>query len=92
MSLLNQMMKYWRLTWGLRGFLKEPITLEQSQQIISQRLENRERNLLAIVKSAIYENEYSPYLKLLKIAGCEYGDFEKMLGAKGIDDTLKELS
>jgi len=67
---------YWRLATGLRGFLKEPITLEQARAIIKERLANRERNLLTIVRRAIYENERSPYLKLLKLAGREYGDLE----------------
>ena len=66
---------FWRFAWGLRKFLKEPITLEQARQIIKQGLADREINLLTMVKRAIYENEASPYLKLLRLAGCEYGDF-----------------
>ena len=92
MSLFDQIGMYWRLTWGLRQFLKEPITLEQARSIIKDRLANRERNLLTIVRRAIYENKRSPYLKLLKLAGCEYGDFERMVHADGIESTLKKLA
>ena len=74
---------YWRFAWGLRRFLKEKITLEQSQEIIERRLANRESNLLTMVKRAIYDNENSPYLKLLKLAGCEYDDFEQMVQSDG---------
>ncbi len=91
MSLFSQVRMYWRFAWGLREFLKEPITLEQSRKIIKQRLGNREQHLLAIVKKAIYENEKSPYLKLLRLAGCEYGDFERMVQSDGIEPTLKKL-
>ena len=91
MSLVGSIKVYWRFAWGLRGFLKEPITLEQSREIIKQRLENREKNLLTIVKRAIYENEASPYLKLLRLAGCEYGDFERMVRSDGIEPTLHKL-
>ena len=77
MATLDSILTYGRFAWGLREFLKEPITLAQSRQIIKQRLADRENNLLAIVKKAIYEHEASPYLKLLKLAKCEYGDFEK---------------
>ena len=91
MSVLGQTRKYWRLAWGLREFLREPMTLEQSRQIIKQRLENRERNLLAIVKNAIYENTSSPYLKLLRLAGCEYEDFERLVLSDGIESALKRL-
>ena len=92
MALTNQIGMYWRFARDLRGFLNQPITLEMSRKVIRQRLRQRQENLLAMIRKAVYENENSPYLKLLKIAGCEYGDFEKMLGAKGIDDTLKVLS
>ena len=51
----------------------------------------RGENLLAIVKRTIYENEASPYLKLLKLAGCEYGDFEQMVHHDGVELTLHKL-
>jgi hypothetical protein len=91
MSIISDMRIYWRLAWGLRRFLKEPVTLEQSRAIIRHRLENREHNLLNIVKQAIYKSDKSPYLKLLKLAGCEYGDFEQMVRSDGIEPTLKKL-
>jgi hypothetical protein len=91
MSLFSQVGMYWRLAWGLREFLKEPVTLEQSREIIRQRLRDREQNLLAIVKRAIYDNEASPYLKLLRLAGCEYGDFEKMVRSDGIESALRKI-
>ena len=89
--MLGEIQMYWRFARDLRRFLKEPITLEQSQNIIKNRFENRENNLLTIVKSAIYGNKKSPYLKLLKIAGCEYGDFENMIYSDGIENTLQTL-
>jgi hypothetical protein len=82
---------YWRLATGLRGFLKEPLSLQQSRELIKQRLANREKNLLTLVKRAIYENQHSPYLKLLRIAGCEYGDLENMVHLHGIESTLIKL-
>jgi len=82
---------YWRFATGLRRFLKEPLTLEQSRAIIRQRLADRDKSLLTIVKRAIYENENSPYLNLLKLAGCEYGDFERMVRIHGIEPTLRKL-
>jgi hypothetical protein len=91
MADLSKIGMYWRFAWGLGKLLKEPITLEQSREIISQRLQNREQNLLTIVKKAIYENSRSPYLPLLRLAGCEYGDFEQMVHSDGIEPTLKEL-
>jgi len=91
MALTDQVKMYWRFARDLRGFLNQPITLEMSQQIIRERLCHRQENLLAMVKKAVYENKNSPYLKLLNIAGCEYGDFERMINAEGIENTLKLL-
>jgi hypothetical protein len=91
MSPLGQAAAYLRLAWGLKGFLKEPLTLEQSREIIRQRLQNREQNLLTMVKRAIYDYKASPYLKLLELAGCEYADFEKMVLSDGIEPTLHRL-
>ncbi|MFC1992462.1 hypothetical protein ACFLV3_01455 [Chloroflexota bacterium] len=89
--MFDRVAAYRRLAWGLREFLKKPLTLEQSYEIIKQGLQNREQNLLAIVKKAIYDNEDSSYLKLLRQAGCEYADFEKMVHSEGIDHTLYQL-
>ncbi len=91
MSKIGTAKMYWRFTRNLRKFYKEKVTIEQAQKVIKERLENREKNLLAIVKGAIYENENSPYLKLLRLAGCEYGDFERMVKSDGIEATLRKL-
>ena len=44
-----------------------------------------------MVKRAIYDNERSPYLGLLKLAGCVYADFERMVRSEGIEETLHNL-
>ena len=92
MVTLYSILTYCRFAWGLREFLKEPITLEQSRQVIKQRLAEREDNLLSIVKKAIYEHKASPYLKLLRLAGCEYGDFEKIVRSEGVEASLKKIA
>ena len=91
MSVYSMASTYWRLALGFRRFLREPITFEQSREIIRQRLKNREQNLLTIVKRAIYDNKRSPYLQLLRLAGCEYGDFEQLVRSNGIEAALKKL-
>jgi hypothetical protein len=44
-----------------------------------------------MVKRIIYQNKNSPYLKLLNLAGCEYGDFEKMVLSDGVESALKKI-
>jgi hypothetical protein len=88
----NQLSMYWHFVWGLRGFLKEPCTLSHCREMIKLRLENRVPNLLSLVKLSIYENKNSPYLKLLQLIGCEYGDFEKMVLCEGVEGSLQKLA
>ena len=83
---------YWRFIGGLRKFLKEPITVEQARRVVSERLQNREPNFLTLARQTIFSNESSPYLKLLRLAGCEYGDIERLVGSDGIENTLVKLA
>jgi hypothetical protein len=91
MAIISDLTKYSRLAWGLRDFLRGTITLEQSKQVLAARLQNRERNFLGLVKKGIYQNPRSPYLKLFRIAGCEFGDIESLVNQDGIETTLHKL-
>jgi hypothetical protein len=91
MSFFSRALAYSNFAFGLREFLKEPVTLEKGREILRQRLQNRELNFLAIVQKAIYENKASPYLQLLELAACEYGDFKKLIISDGIESALKKL-
>jgi len=89
--LFDEIIMYGRFLRDLRRFLRETVLLERSREIVRQRLRDREKHLLAIVKRAVYENERSPYLQLLRLAGCEYGDFEHMVKSYGIENSLRRL-
>jgi len=91
MSIPANVIKYSRLTLGLRGFLRTQISLEQSIQAISERLRNREINFLTLVRTGIYGFQRSPYRRLLEIAGCEYGDIEQMVIRDGVESALGGL-
>jgi hypothetical protein len=82
---------YLQLVFELRRFLREPLSLEQCKEIVKRRLEEREKNFIGVAKRTIYENERSPYLKLLGHAGCEFGDFRGSILREGIEKTLEEL-
>jgi hypothetical protein len=91
MAIISDLIKYTRLAWGLRDFLRGTLTLEQSIQIITTRLQEREGNFLRLVQKGIYQNPGSPYLKLLRVAGCEFGDVESLVNQDGIEGTLQKL-
>jgi len=91
MSIVSDIVKYSRLAFGLRGFLHGTITLEESQRVIAERLRNREKNFLSLVQRGVYQNPKSPYLKLLELAGCQFGDIEAGVNKNGIEATLQKL-
>ena len=91
MSITGDMVKYSRLALGLRGYLRNPLTLEQSQQRIAERLRDREKNFLSLVQKGVYQNPKSPFLKLLEVAGCQFGDIEAGVNQDGIEATLQKL-
>ena len=91
MAIVGDLIKYSRLALELRGFLHGTITMEESQRVIAERLRDREKNFLSLVQKGIYQNPKSPFLKLLELAGCEYGDIEAGVNQDGIEATLKKL-
>jgi hypothetical protein len=71
--------------------LRQPVTLEEAGATLSRRLEQRQAGLLAVARRAIYAHAPSPYLRLLRSAGCEYGDLERLVREKGVDGALTVL-
>jgi hypothetical protein len=75
----------------LPGFLRHPVSASEAHAILRRRLEQREASFLALVRRAIYDNADSPYRQLLTLAGCEYGDLEKLVNLDGVEGALHAL-
>lgn len=82
---------YGRFLAGLRAYLKHPITLDQARAAIARRLAAREETLLRIAERGFFGHPHSPYAGLLKLAGCEYGDFRTLVRHQGIERALRAL-
>lgn len=80
-----------RFLWRLPFFLRHPLSLEEARAILRQRLEQREADFLTLARRAIYEHPGSPYRQLLSLAGCEYGDLERLVSKDGVEGTLRVL-
>jgi hypothetical protein len=91
MTMLNYLLAYLRFGQGLRGFLGHRITLEEARKIVKRRLAEREETFLRVVERGIFGYPRSPYLPLLRGAGCELGDIQKMVRADGVEGTLRSL-
>ncbi len=80
-----------KLVAGLPGFLRNSISASEAREVLRQRLERREADFLRLVRRTVYEFPASPYRELLKLAGCEFGDVEKLVQQDGIEGTLRAL-
>lgn len=80
-----------RFPFGLRGFLEHPLTPEQAQRIVRERMAHRAENFLRIIQDCVYGYPRSPYLPMLKTAGCELGDLRALVHQKGVEGALHEL-
>jgi hypothetical protein len=88
---LNDVRMYGRFAWGLRAFLREPLTLEQAQAAVRRRVAERESNFLRLVERGVFGSPRSPYRALLELAQCEFGDLRQMVSTRGLEASLRAL-
>ncbi len=89
--MLSSAKMYARFAVGFRSFLRKRITLPEARDLVRRRMQEREANFLRMVERGIFGYPASPYLPLLKLAGCELGDIRDMVRTKGMDATLRSL-
>src|SRR5215468_7418676 len=80
------------LAAALPMFLREQITLPQAEEGIKRLLDTRAERFLELAGSQIYRRRESPYLGLLKHAGCEFSDLEAGVNRNGLEHTLAKLA
>jgi len=80
-----------RLTRDLPAFLRTPVRLEDATAIVKRRLETRAERFLWMAEQMIYRHTRSPYLKLLRAAGCELGDLRNLVYREGVEGALNTL-
>jgi hypothetical protein len=80
------------LVAGLREFFRDPVTLQKANMEIRSELETREQRFLDMVQTQVYGRAASPYLKLLKWAGCEFSDLQAAVRKRGLEKTLEQLA
>lgn len=91
MKALNDARMYARFSLGLHKFLRKKITLEQAYSIVEKDLADRDRNFLRVIGLGVFGYANSPYLPLLRWAGCEFGDIEKLVRQDGLVTALRAL-
>jgi hypothetical protein len=90
-ALLDNALMYGRFALGLRDFLRRHMSVAQAEEIIRLRVSQREETFLRIFKRGFVGNPRSPYHPLLKLAGCQFGDVERMVRSDGLEPALHAL-
>ncbi|HJX37950.1 MAG TPA: hypothetical protein VJ714_05090 [Anaerolineae bacterium] len=80
-----------QLPLSLRRFARHRLTLGEAERIVRERMERREEIFLRTVERSVYGHPASPYLTLLKLAGCELGDLQALVRQKGLEGALRAL-
>jgi hypothetical protein len=92
---MNQTLEYLRMfaqfPFALRRFLRHRPALPTAQAIVRGRMAHRTHNFLGLVERSVYGVPCSPYLALLKHAGCELSDLRALVKNHGIEGALLEL-
>lgn len=91
MALLREAWTLGRFLWGLPAFLRKRMSLAEATAIVAQRLADRDRNFLHILRAAVFDNPRSPYRMLLDLARCQFGDAARMVERDGIESALCAL-
>jgi hypothetical protein len=75
----------------LPGFLRRQVTGAEAHATVRGWLASRESDFLGLVRDRVYQNPASPYRALLRHAGCEPGDLERLVRTEGVEATLTAL-
>ena len=75
----------------LPGFLGRPASARDAREWLRRGLAAREQALLDLAERAVYGNPSSPYLPLLRLAGCEPGDLAHLVAKEGVEGALERL-
>jgi hypothetical protein len=91
MSWLDDLRMYGRFARKLPAFLARKESVEGARALLAARLARRAESFLDVAERAIYGYPQSPYLPLLRAAGCELGDLRRLIGERGVEGALDEL-
>src|SRR5687768_16963391 len=80
-----------RFAWNLPRLWRAHVGVEQAEARLHELLGSRCENFLTQVHDAVYAHPESPYFELLSLAGCEYGDVERLVRTDGLEAALRAL-
>jgi hypothetical protein len=88
----RRLSRFAKLTRDAHSFLRSTVGFDQATGVILHRLATREERFLRLAEQAIYGHAQSPYLSLLREAGCEFGDLKALVAKEGLEGALQRLA
>jgi hypothetical protein len=82
---------YARYIAAIPALVRERVTVDEAHRVVREQLASREERFLAQLERAVYGNPRSPYLPLLRRAGCEAGDVARAVRTDGLEAALGRL-
>lgn len=80
-----------RLLTRLPPILRRPIRAGEVHKVLRYELTHRAENFLQLMRDGVFRNPASPYLRLLKLVGCELGDLNHLVVKEGLEGALQVL-
>jgi hypothetical protein len=81
-----------RFVLDVPRFLHHPLPLAAARARVRENLATREQRFVAVVERLVYRNPRSPYLTLLRHAGCERDDLRALVERDGVEGALATLA
>jgi hypothetical protein len=91
MPVLGKLAANARYAFGLRGFLRHSIDLEEARSLLQSYLAQREASFLRVLERGVYAQRNSPYRWLLQQAGIDFEDVRQLVAQTGVEGTLERL-
>jgi hypothetical protein len=71
--------------------LRQPASLARAHANVAQRRRERSTSFLVLLQRGVYQHPSSPYLALLRVAGIELGDVQRLVQTEGLEGALGVL-
>jgi hypothetical protein len=77
---------------GQRRFFLDRIDISEARDDLKRLVAGREERFLAVARECVFDRPASPYARLLRHAGCEFGDLQESVRRRGLENTLRDLA
>src|SRR5689334_1488084 len=76
----------------LPNYFRRTVAPSEAAETMRRSVAQRDENFLELARTQVYNRPDSPYLRLLKLAGCAFVDLETEVRRHGLEATLERLA